>query len=118
MQIQPPRRQVFPRSGPGGQRPVLAVDLHQLAAGGHPRQLLEQQAPLAPAGKPELAHQLLVAGLASGCACNPRFELAVCHSSRVGYRLTARRLRPAVFIGWQPAEFLHRQGPVPPGAGH
>ena len=67
-----------------GNAPVLAIQLGQLAAHGQARQLLQQQAPLAPAAEAQLAHQLLVSGFAAGGAGNARDQFAIGHRSRVG----------------------------------
>ncbi len=53
---------------------MLAIQLGQLAAHRQPRQLLQQQTPLAPAAKSQFAHQLLVSGFLAGGAGNPRHQ--------------------------------------------
>ena len=68
-----------------GNAPLLAIQLHQFAARGQPGQLLEQQAPLAPAAQAEFAHQLLVSGLLAGRAGDPRHQFTIGHRLRVGY---------------------------------
>jgi hypothetical protein len=75
MQVEPPGGQDC-RAPPKwlGNAPVLAVQLGQRAARGQPRQLLQQQTPLPPAAQAQLAHQLLVSGLAAGRAGNPRHQ--------------------------------------------
>ena len=67
------------------QRPLLRLGLHQLAARGDPRQLLQQQTPLAPAAQPQLADQLFVSRAMSRRALNAPDQLAV--------RLWVRSLR-------------------------
>ena len=54
-----------------GKAPVLAVELHEPAARGEARQLLEEQTALAAAAERELAHQLLVSGLLAGGGGDP-----------------------------------------------
>ena len=75
-----------------GNAPVLAVELDQRAAGGHARELLQQQTAMHSAAQRELAHQLLVAGFLAGGARNPREQFLVRHRSRVGHRRRSRRV--------------------------
>ena len=75
MQIEPAGGQIVARAARAqrpGNAPVLAVQLDQFAARGQPRQLLQQQTPLASAAQAQFAHQLLVSGLLPGRARNPR----------------------------------------------
>ena len=79
MQVQPPGGQIVARAARApkagncpGNVPVLTVQLGQRAAHGQAGQLLQQQTPLPPAAQAQLADQLLVSGLLSGGAGNPR----------------------------------------------
>ena len=88
MQIEPPRNQILAPANRLRNAPVLAVQLGQRAVCRHPRQLLQQQPPLSPAAKAQLAHQLLVSGLAARRARNPRRQFLVRHS----FEANSRRL--------------------------
>src|ERR1019366_5515944 len=65
VQIEAAGNKVVAAAGRARNAPVLAIELGQVAADRQPGELLQQQAPLAPAAQAELAHKLLVSGLAT-----------------------------------------------------
>ena len=88
MQIEPSGDQVLARAAHRegfGNAPVLAVELHQLAAHGEAGQLFEQQTALPASCQTQLADQLLVSGLLAGGVRDAFDQFLIRHSSRVGH---------------------------------
>jgi hypothetical protein len=77
MQIEAARDQVAARGSGARESPLIVIGADEIAAGGHARELLLEQAALASSAEAEFADELLVSGALSRGSADAVEELAV-----------------------------------------